>query len=226
MCQLPAHLMRSVAGGYDNESVAVTIICMTFWLWMRTLAVSSSESKSSPLSAAVMGLLTGISYVYMVATWGAYTFVLNMIGVSAVLTAALGRFTPNLHIAYSVFYLVGTFGAIQFPIVGDQPYKNMEQLGPMAVFGIYQVLLVAGIFKTQSGLNEAQYRTFLYGAFAASTLAVALVIALVLPSGWIGPMSSRIRSLFIPHTHTGNPLVDSVAEHQATPPSMYSLCFV
>lgn len=33
MAVLPAHLMRSVAGGYDNESVAMTALCCTFWLW-------------------------------------------------------------------------------------------------------------------------------------------------------------------------------------------------
>ena len=29
---MPAHLMRSVAGGFDNESIAVTALCATFHL--------------------------------------------------------------------------------------------------------------------------------------------------------------------------------------------------
>jgi hypothetical protein len=33
MAILPAHLMRSVAGGYDNEAVAVTAITSTFFFW-------------------------------------------------------------------------------------------------------------------------------------------------------------------------------------------------
>ena len=37
----------------------------------------------------------------------------------------------------------------------------------------------------------------------------------------MGPLSARVRGLFIKHTRTGNPLVDSVAEHQATPPTVY-----
>ena len=36
-----------------------------------------------------------------------------------------------------------------------------------------------------------------------------------------GPVSARVRGLFIKHTKTGNPLVDSVAEHQATPTRAY-----
>ena len=75
MAVLPAHLMRSVAGGYDNEALAMTIICATFWLWARALRTPASWP---------IGLLSGLSYVYMAATWGAYTFVLNMIAVHVI----------------------------------------------------------------------------------------------------------------------------------------------
>ena len=34
---IPAHIMRSVGGGYDNESVALTCMCMTYYLWARSL---------------------------------------------------------------------------------------------------------------------------------------------------------------------------------------------
>ena len=34
---IPAHLMRSVAGGYDNESIAVAAIVGTFFFWVRSL---------------------------------------------------------------------------------------------------------------------------------------------------------------------------------------------
>mmetsp|Transcript_548 Transcript_548/g.1621 ORF Transcript_548/g.1621 Transcript_548/m.1621 type:complete len:450 (+) Transcript_548:2-1351(+) len=36
---------------------------------------------------------------------------------------------------------------------------------------------------------------------------------MLLPMGYFGPISARVRSLFVKHTRTGNPLVDSVAEH-------------
>ena len=41
------------------------------------------------------------------------------------------------------------------------------------------------------------------------------------PTGYFGPISSRIRSLFVAHTRTGNPLVDSVAEHQPASAQAY-----
>ena len=36
----------------------------------------------------------------------------------------------------------------------------------------------------------------------------------LLPADFVGPLSARVRGLFVKHTRTGNPLVDSVAEHQ------------
>ena len=37
----------------------------------------------------------------------------------------------------------------------------------------------------------------------------------------VGPLSNRVRALFMTHTRTGNPLVDSVAEHNPTSPDNY-----
>ena len=51
--------MRSVAGGYDNESIAVTAIVLTFYLWVRSLRTPNSWILFSPLA--------GLSYIYMVA---------------------------------------------------------------------------------------------------------------------------------------------------------------
>jgi len=42
------------------------------------------------------------------------------------------------------------------------------------------------------------------------------------PTGYFGPLSSRIRGLFVQHTKTGNPLVDSVAEHQPANAGIYA----
>jgi len=43
---------------------------------------------------------------------------------------------------------------------------------------------------------------------------VALMCYIGLEIGYFQPLGARIRGLFVKHTRTGNPLVDSVAEHQ------------
>merc|ERR1711991_80683 len=42
MAIVPAHIMRSVAGGYDNESIAIGAMCMTFYFWVRSLRSAKS----------------------------------------------------------------------------------------------------------------------------------------------------------------------------------------
>ena len=37
MSIIPAHIMRSVGGGYDNECVAMTALALTFYCWCRAL---------------------------------------------------------------------------------------------------------------------------------------------------------------------------------------------
>ena len=61
MAIIPAHIMRSVGGGYDNESLAVTAMCLTFFVWCRALRTPKSWW---------IGALAGLAYVYMVAAWG------------------------------------------------------------------------------------------------------------------------------------------------------------
>ena len=86
---IPAHIMRSVGGGYDNESVAMDCMCATFYFWVRSIRGKGSWK---------FGVLTGLAYTCMVATWGGYIFIVNMIGVHASLLVATGR-TARTYVA-------------------------------------------------------------------------------------------------------------------------------
>eukprot|EP00602_Paraphysomonas_sp_CaronLab_P008327 CAMPEP_0185022888 /NCGR_PEP_ID=MMETSP1103-20130426/5597_1 /TAXON_ID=36769 /ORGANISM="Paraphysomonas bandaiensis, Strain Caron Lab Isolate" /LENGTH=522 /DNA_ID=CAMNT_0027555195 /DNA_START=937 /DNA_END=2505 /DNA_ORIENTATION=- len=57
--------------------------------------------------------------------------------------------------------------------------------------------------------------------FAAAAVVASVVVAMLWPTGYFGPLSSRVRGLFVTHTRTGNPLVDSVAEHQPASPQAF-----
>jgi len=224
MSMIPAHLMRSIGGGYDNESVAVTALTLTFWLWCRSLRANDDYSY-------LYGIATGFAYFYMVAAWGGYIFVLNLIGFHAALLVLLGRFTTKIYRAYSLFYVVGTYLAIQVPVVGLTPLKSLEQLGPAVVFLGYQILQYCEIEKKRKKLSRSQ-TWFLRIQVGLISLAVGIaLIYMVAPTGYFGPISSRVRGLFVKHTKTGNPLVDSVAEHQPASSNAYYqylqvMCFI
>lgn len=216
MAIIPSHLMRSVAGGYDNESVAMFIIVATFFFWIRSLRDDNSWW---------IGIITGFFYTYMACTWGAYTYVLNLIALHAFCLLLLGKFSGKLHKAYSLFFIFGTAGALQFPIVGNQPFDSMEQISALLVFIIMQLLFLVFTIKEQQQMNEKQFRNFLMYFGIGLAVVGALVLRYAYNEGKLLPVTARIRGLFVQHTKTGNPLVDSVAEHQSTPPDVYSTYF-
>ncbi len=115
----------------------------------------------------------------MVAVWGGYVFVINLIGVHAAILVLLGRFGPKLHIAYSIFYASGTALAIQVPVVGMTPLKSLEQLGPAAVFIGYQLLAYCDYQKRKNNLTNIQTWKLRFVVFGITTVFV-LVIAFLL----------------------------------------------
>lgn len=212
MSVIPAHLMRSVGGGYDNESVAMTAMCLTFWLWCRSLR----SRESWPI-----GALAGLAYIYMVATWGGFIFVLNIIGAHAALLVLFGRYSSSLHRAYSLWYVIGTIGATRVPVVGFAPLRSLEQLAPGAIFlGLQLVELSEMVrrYRKVTGWGAWKLRGQIFGLAAAASVAGCVAL---FSAGYFGPISSRVRGLFVKHTRTGNPLVDSVAEHQPASANAY-----
>lgn len=222
MSIVPAHLMRSIGGGYDNESIAVAAMALTFYLWCRSLR----PGKNSYLFA----VLAGIAYFNMVAAWGGYVFVLNMVALHAGVLVLLGRYSPQLYKAYTLFYIIGTALAIQVPVVGWAPLKSLEQLTAAAIFCGYQLIQLTEIIirKQRTELakkgksmpkNQAwKIRVLVFSGAAVIAMTVAYVLA---SWGYFSPITSRVRGLFVKHTKTGNPLVDSVAEHQPASKSAY-----
>jgi len=212
MSIVPAHLMRSMGGGYDNESVAVSAMVATFYFWTRSLRGGLS---------CIFAFVAALCYFYMVASWGGYVFVLNLIGAHAGFLLVLGRLDTTVWISYSLFYTCGTALAVHVPVVGWAPLKSLEQLMPACVFLVYQVVFTADMLLR--GRQMSRQEAFLFHVkFLVGAGLVAMIGTVALaPAGYFGPISSRVRGLFVQHTKTGNPLVDSVAEHQAASSRAY-----
>ncbi len=215
MAVVPAHIMRSVGGGYDNESVAITAICATFWLWCCALrAPSAPNDGEATRSSYVFGVLSGLAYVYMVAAWGGFVFVLNMIALHAGALILVGRYTSKLHRAYSLFYVIGTIGATRVPPVGYKAVRDVEQMAPLVLFLGMQLLEYAEVQRRKHKLSWLRVQMLRAKLALPAVFLIACAAVGLNSLGYFGPVSSRIRSLFVKHTRTGNPLVDSVAEHQ------------
>lgn len=105
---VPSYISRSVAGSYDNEGVAIFALIFTFYLWIKSVNTGS----------IFWALCTSLSYFYMVAAWGGYSFIINIIPIFVLGMMFIGKFNMRIYVAYSVFYIMGTVLAMQIPFVG------------------------------------------------------------------------------------------------------------
>jgi len=222
MAIIPAHIMRSVAGGYDNESVAITTMTATFYFWVRSLRSDPAITDGAATrDSYIYGAICGLAYICMAATWGGFIFVLNLIGAHAAALAILGRYTSKLHRAYSLFFIIGTAGATRVPVIGMNPFKSLEQLAPLGVFLGFQVLEYCEIQRRKKNLSVMEHFQLRVKVATPFVLLLALVLGQLSAIGYFGPLTARVRGLFVKHTRTGNPLVDSVAEHQPASAQAY-----
>eukprot|EP00798_Chlamydomonas_sp_ICE-L_P021957 gene21957-29007_t len=196
--------MRSVGGGYDNESIAVTAMSLTADLY-ELAAPGDLYTLAAP--GGGWGVAAGLAYFYMVAAWDGYVFVLNMVAAHAGLLVLMGRFSTKLYRAYTLFYLVGTLLAVNIPVVGWTPLKSMEQL---LQYG-------EGVIARKQ-LDRVEANAYRIRLVLLSALGLAAVTTLMGSMGMLGPVSMRS---FHQHTRPVKPLGKTACRAQATSPDAY-----
>ncbi|GAA6027587.1 hypothetical protein JCM8097_007937 [Rhodosporidiobolus ruineniae] len=201
----PGYISRSVAGSYDNEAIAIFILMITFYFWIKTV------KTGSVLWAGV----TALFYFYMVAAWGGYAFITNMLPLHVFVLLLMGRYTARLYVAYSSFYAIGTLASMQVPFVGFLPLLTSEHMAPLGVFGLLQIVAFVSLVK--SLVPAKQFQVLFRSALA---LGVTLAIGglwFMTKSGKIAPWTGRFYSLWdTGYARVHLPLVSSVSEHQPT----------
>ncbi len=55
----PGYISRSVAGSYDNEGIAIFLLMITFYFWL----------KAARLGSAFYGSVAALFYFWMVSAW-------------------------------------------------------------------------------------------------------------------------------------------------------------
>jgi dolichyl-diphosphooligosaccharide---protein glycosyltransferase len=214
MGMVPAHLIRSMGGGYDNESVAVSAMLLIFYFWVRSLRNGDDKSY-------LYGIAAGLAFFYMASCWGGYVFVSNLIALHAAVLLFMGRFTNKIYLSYTLFYIVGTIAAIQIPIVGYAPITTLEQLPSRIIVVLYQFVRFGEYIIKKRSMSRSVASLF---RFRLSTIGIILIVAgaaVFVQLGYLVPVSTRIAGLFLRLSKTGNPLVDSVAEHQPADGALY-----
>ncbi|EMD38962.1 glycosyltransferase family 66 protein [Gelatoporia subvermispora B] len=202
---VPGYISRSVAGSYDNEAIAIFLLMFTFFCWIKALKIGS----------AFFGALAALFYFYMVAAWGGYAFITNMIPLHSLALILMGRFSSRLYVAYSSWYAIGTLSSMQVPFVGFQPVRTSEHMAALGVFGLLQIIAFAELVRAH--LSSKQFQNLLYASvIGMGVLGTAAIIGLTY-KGWIAPWTGRFYSLWdTGYAKIHIPIIASVSEHQPT----------
>ncbi|QRV88573.1 glycosyltransferase family 66 protein [Ceratobasidium sp. AG-Ba] len=201
----PGYISRSVAGSYDNEAIAIFLLMFTFYLWIKALKQGS----------AFFGTLAAVFYFYMVAAWGGYAFITNMIPLHALALIFMGRYSSRLYVGYSSWYAIGTLASMQVPFVGFQPVRTSEHMGALGVFGLLQ--LVAFSELVRSHLPTRQFKLILRASLVAAFFLGGGALMFLTMKGWIAPWTGRFYSLWdTSYAKIHIPIIASVSEHQPT----------
>mmetsp|Transcript_10732 Transcript_10732/g.16278 ORF Transcript_10732/g.16278 Transcript_10732/m.16278 type:complete len:836 (-) Transcript_10732:74-2581(-) len=201
---VPSYISRSVGGSYDNEGVAIFALIFCFYLWVKSVNTGSM----------MWACLCALSYYYMVAAWGGYVFIINLIPIYTIILLLGGRYSSRLYVAYSVFYTLGSLMAMTVPFVGFNVVQQAECAASHGVFVALQVYAVVSHLQSVVDATVLRRLLFLLALTVVGTVATVLVyLQLQGRIQWTG----RSLTLLDP-TYASKyiPIIASVSEHQPT----------
>jgi len=198
---VPSYISRSVAGSYDNEAVAIFALVNTFFLWI----------KACNTGSILWSVACTLQYFYMVAAWGGYSFIINIIPIFVIAVIFANQFTFKIYIAYSVFYVLGTMLAMTIPFVTFNAIKSSEHLASHAVFFAMNAFVMVEYMR--KNLPKQQFAGLIRIGMALTMLTAAFGFVYLTFSGntkWSG----RSMTLLDPtYAKKYIPIIASVSEH-------------
>ena len=196
-----AIITRGVAGSYDNEAVAIWALIHTFYLWIKSVNTGSIG----------WSVACALQYFYMVASWGGYTFIVNLIPVFVLGTIFVNRFDMKIYIAYSIFYTLGTLLSLLIVFANYQVMRSSEHLASHFTFVAMNAYAAVNFIK--NSLEARQLAAVVRLAYAG-LLFISLMIPIALTTSGATKFSGRVMTLIDPsYAKDHAPLIASVAEH-------------
>ena len=144
-----------------------------FYLWTKAVNTGS----------LLWAGLTTLSYLYMVACWGGYIFLINLIPVYVLVMLFTGRYSNRLYVAYNTFYVLGTLLSMQIRFVGFNAVQTSEHLGAFGTFGLLNLYCVATWVQSFTGPKVFNAFVRWLALFALSIVGMSILLAFVMGHG-------------------------------------------
>ncbi|KAH3688912.1 hypothetical protein WICPIJ_000085 [Wickerhamomyces pijperi] len=201
----PGYISRSVAGSYDNEAIAITLLMASFYFWI----------KASKEGSVFYASWAALFYFYMVSAWGGYVFITNLVPLHVFVLILMGRYSNRLYAAYSTWYAIGTVASMQIPFVGFLPIRSNDHMAALGVFGLIQIVAFGDYIRSK--VPSKKFKSVLIVAIFLIIAVGILGLFGLTYAGLIAPWTGRFYSLWdTSYAKIHIPIIASVSEHQPT----------
>lgn len=209
---VPGYISRSVAGSYDNEAIAITLLMLTFMFWIKSIKTGS----------ILHSIGASLCYFYMVSAWGGYVFITNLIPFHVFCLLLMGRYSNQIYVSYTTWFVLGTVASMQIPFVGFLPIRSNDHMSALGIFGLLQIVAFGNLIKesySQNNNNKNTTNGNLKKVMVFSFLAICIlgIFLLIFATylGLIAPWTGRFYSLWdTNYAKIHIPIIASVSEHQ------------
>ncbi|KJP86113.1 hypothetical protein AK88_04236 [Plasmodium fragile] len=174
----PSHVSRTVAGSYDNEAIAIFLLLLCLYTWVKCLKEGTLLSS----------LLCSLSTYYMALSWGAYIYITNSVSLYMLVIVLLKRYKLKNIISFNVYYVLTSILCLNIPCIEKAVFVSIEHLGTHAIFLLTNALLIAThviifIFTNKLSWNHRS-RTLLDPTYAFKHNPIVASISEHQPTTW------------------------------------------
>jgi len=212
---IPAHIQRTIAGFFDNETIGILTMILTSYFFLH------SFKHTSPLAAVGAGLSLG----YLSITWGAYQYFFYLLALFPILLILIRRYSSRLLMSYSITMCLAIFIASRFPVNGGVNFifsgSGFLALGVLAIMALYEIILRLKESKYYEWLkaNRVKITVAILGSISAGIIGVWVMGELPAITEFLSAifgLPARFWSVLNPLSREQVFLVASVGEHATT----------
>ncbi|MHA1585212.1 MAG: STT3 domain-containing protein, partial [Promethearchaeota archaeon] len=205
----PGHMQRTVCGFFDNETVGVFAVLLSFYFFIRAV-------KYGKLSD---GILAGLSIGYLALSWGGLTYVFGLLPVLVVILILTKKYNARVLMAYSSSVGIGLLiYSINTTFSWGSNFDDFEVILPLIT-----LVFLIGFHFLYIQKNKKIYNTVLR-IIKISSIPIALALVIII---WQAPqilpwnLGGRLLSILNPNIRESFHLVASVGEHAPSPWSVF-----
>ncbi|MCK4848942.1 MAG: glycosyltransferase family 39 protein [Candidatus Heimdallarchaeota archaeon] len=196
------HLQRTIVGFFDNEALGIFFLVLTLYFYARSLRTGSS----------IIAILSGISLGILSGSWGASTYVFNLLALHAFVLLLLRKDSDRLLLSYGGSVIIGSFIMTLIPRNGPSSLLSTDGLIPLGIVGL---LVIATIYRNVSSLySSSNFKSQIKRFYPLIGAGIVVALVILLLSGVLTNLSAKFITVIFPFFRDSTPILKSVSEHQ------------